>query len=298
MSGLSDPPGLTPTSGLTRGFALNQLSGIGGSFAAGYQFSFISRAASYVGSGTTAISSGTAQWLIEDRAIAGVNPGTVALTGNKKIQFRASNPAALTAFFCGNNQLYGQFPDLSKFTTLAYLSWWGNGFTDPFPDLSKCPSLLTIDAGVNPGYTGSVPSIAANPLFQIFQVGGCNLSGPIPSLTINTALTGYAVNNNNFINGNIPTFATNTLLTAFNAASNIITGVVPGFAVPAALKTIDLHNNLLTQAAVDAILAAVVLAGATGGTLNLGGTGNATPSAAGLADKATLITRTWTVTTN
>ena len=60
------------------------------------------------------------------------------------------------------------------------------------------------------------------------------------------------------------------------------------------------QNNLLTQAAVDAILAAFVAANRTTGTriLNLGGTGNAAPSATGVTDKNTLISRGWTVTTN
>jgi len=60
------------------------------------------------------------------------------------------------------------------------------------------------------------------------------------------------------------------------------------------------ENNLLTANAVNAILAAFVLANKTTGTriLNLGGTGNASPTGQGITDKATLISRGWTVTTN
>jgi len=60
------------------------------------------------------------------------------------------------------------------------------------------------------------------------------------------------------------------------------------------------ENNLLTAKAVNAILAAFVLANKTTGTriLNLGGTGNASPTGQGITDKATLISRGWTVTTN
>jgi hypothetical protein len=61
-----------------------------------------------------------------------------------------------------------------------------------------------------------------------------------------------------------------------------------------------LSSNLFTQAAIDAILAAFVTAGRVSGTrtLNLGGTGNASPSVAGLASVSTLVTRGWTVTYN
>jgi hypothetical protein len=244
-----------------------------------------------------AATGGTASWLIEGTAYAGLNPGTVALSGNHQVQFRILPGSALTTLVLSNNSLKGPTPNLAQFPSLTTLIIWGNQFTGPFPPLVFNQTLTYIDAGLNAGITGSVPSISGNLSMGIFQFGGCSLTGTIPNISVNTALTGYAVNNNNLV-GAIPTLVSNTLLTFFNVASNFLTSVVGGFAVPAALKTIDMHSNLLPQAAVDAVLAAVVLAGATGGTLNLGGTGNATPSAAGLADKATLITRTWTVTTN
>jgi hypothetical protein len=89
------------------------------------------------------------------------------------------------------------------------------------------------------------------------------------------------------------------VLTTFHCYSNQLTGWTGG-TVPIALGDFQAQNNLLTQAAVDAILAAFVAAGRNSGTrtLNLGGTGNATPSATGLANKATLVSRGWTVTTN
>ena len=46
------------------------------------------------------------------------------------------------------------------------------------------------------------------------------------------------------------------------------------------------------------MLAALVAAGATNKTCNFGGAGNATPTGQGLTDKATLISRGWSVTTN
>jgi hypothetical protein len=103
----------------------------------------------------------------------------------------------------------------------------------------------------------------------------------------------------NQLTGSIPSLSANTALTLFHCPNNQLTGWSGG-TVSATLGEFEAQNNLLIQTAVDAILAAFVAAGRTTGTriLNLGGTGNAAPSAAGLADKATLQSRGWTVTTN
>ena len=58
------------------------------------------------------------------------------------------------------------------------------------------------------------------------------------------------------------------------------------------------QNCALSQASVDGILASLVTAGNSNGTLNMHGGTSATPSAAGLASKATLVSRGWTVTHN
>lgn len=297
MTGLIDTTGLSPGGGLSTTGGLSRFLGLGGSVASGYQLSFTSAAASYVGSASMASTGGTASWLIEGTTYAGLNPGTVALAGNHQVQFRIIPGSALTTLAIANNSLVGPAPNIAEFPNLTTLIIFGNQFTGVFPPLVFNQPLTYIDMGLNLGLVGSVPDISGNLAMATFQCGGCNFTGTIPNISVNTALTGYAVNNNNLV-GAIHTLATNTVMTFFNVASNFLTSVDVGFAVPAALKTIDMHNNLLPQASVDLVLAAVVAAGATAGTLNLGGTGNATPSAAGLANKATLITRTWTVTTN
>ena len=63
-----------------------------------------------------------------------------------------------------------------------------------------------------------------------------------------------------------------------------------------------INNNNLTETAVDNILQAFVDANRTTNMsiaiMNLGGSGNAAPSAAGVTNKNTLISRGWSVTTN
>ena len=54
----------------------------------------------------------------------------------------------------------------------------------------------------------------------------------------------------------------------------------------------------LNQTSIDSILVSIAAAGTSGGTLDMTGGTNATPSATGLAAKATLVGRGWTVTHN
>jgi hypothetical protein len=67
---------------------------------------------------------------------------------------------------------------------------------------------------------------------------------------------------------------------------------------PATNFTSAFQNCALSQASVDGILASLVTAGKTNGTLNMNGGTSSTPSAGGLASKATLVSRGWTVTHN
>ena len=70
----------------------------------------------------------------------------------------------------------------------------------------------------------------------------------------------------------------------------------------ATLEYFSAGGNALPQPAIDGLLAAFVAAGRTSASgqveLLLNGGTNAAPSAAGLVDKATLVSRGWTVVTN
>jgi hypothetical protein len=132
-------------------------------------------------------------------------------------------------------------------------------------------------------HTGSIPSLAGD-LFDLWQFNCQNQRGTTK------------------LSGNIPNLANATKLSLFWCDGNQLTGFATGGSVPSSLGNFQANNNLLTSAAVNAILAAFVAAGrtSTSGTciLNLGGTGNAAPTGQGLTNKTTLISRGWTVTTN
>jgi hypothetical protein len=252
------------------------LPSLGGSFVGpnvGITFNFVSNAASYAGRTSTANTGYAAGWDIEGKHINGINPGTVALSGNKIVVFNISPAENLTSLDVSNNTLTGVLPDISRLVFLTTLKVYGNSLSGPFPDLSACKSMTICLAYTGNAFSGSLPNLPAS--MVDFEIDGTGLTGNIPTLSGSTALNTYS------------------------AVSARLTGVVGGFAVPASLTIAYFQNNLLTQAAVDAILAAFVAAGAVGAyVLNIGGTGNATPSAAGLTNKATLQGRGWTVTTN
>ena len=95
------------------------------------------------------------------------------------------------------------------------------------------------------------------------------------------------------------TVKNNTALTTFWCSNNQLTGWSGG-AVSPTLGDFRCNSNQLPQATIDALLAAFDAAGRNSGTrsLNLGGTGNAAPSSAGLVSKANLQNKGWSVSTN
>lgn len=208
-----------------------------------------------------------------------------------------SRNTELQVFGCQLCRFTGTVPDLSRNTKLTNYNVGSNQLTGRLPDLSSNTLLKYAFFYINQ-FTGSIPDLSNNTVLEAFYCQANQLTGPIPDLSNNIALAFFNCRTNQ-LTGNIPDLSNNTALTEFYCHTNQITGYVGG-TVSATLGRFEAQNNLLTQAAVDALLAAFVAANKTTGTriLNLGGTGNATPSATGLADKATLVSRGWTVTTN
>jgi len=146
-------------------------------------------------------------------------------------------------------------------------------------------------------YGGSIPSFAGMVVTYV-DLSRNNLVGHIPTISHLTGMTYFRLDYNE-LTGSIPT------LPGIGGASSVtyifdrnhLTGYEGG-GVPDECTSFSAYINQLTQEAVDLILSDFVDAGASGGTLSLNGTGNATPSAAGLTDKATLQSRGWGVYTN
>lgn len=84
---------------------------------------------------------------------------------------------------------------------------------------------------------------------------------------------------------------------AVTGCSSLTTISIPALTT-ADSTSYSFNNNALSEATVDHILAKFAAATGVNGTLYINGGTNATPSAAGLASKATLVGRGWTVNHN
>lgn len=226
------------------------------------------------------------------------------------------------------NRLTGQIPSLSGLTFLQTFSVAQNDLSGPVPNLDSCSSLAFFNIQQNTDITGPLPSLTAtkNSLY-FFNIWFCSCTGPLPSLSGFNALDEFVAAENRFtgsipafgvlprlrvynvgfqrtaptLQGSIPSLSGLSTLQIFYCATNQLTGF-DGGSVSNTLGNFQAQNNQLSATAVNAILAAFVAAGRTSanGTciLNLGGVGNAAPTGQGLTDKATLVSRGWTVTTN
>jgi 6-phosphogluconolactonase (cycloisomerase 2 family) len=273
-------------------------------------FSFICRQTPYVGR-PYQIATGTVQ-----QAFGGGTTYTSLFSGNQtvsplELMTIDFNPdSGLGYLNVSQNNLSGTLPFFRDFTFtgMTTLHAAGNKLTGCIDDLpAACVELYLSDNLL----TGVIPFIPST--LTGFYVNNNHLQGDLP--TFPTNLQSIVIYNNQFRNaitvlpvaciefvggqnqftGSIPALTPIDLVT-FEANDNQLTGFTGG--INSKINRIMVQNNLLTQATVDALLAACVTAGTLSGEINVGGTGNAAASSAGLASKATLISRGWTVTNN
>ena len=203
-----------------------------------------------------------------------VDVGAQGLTApvNMSFPIGIASDTNLYRFYLGDNGLNGVIPSFENNIGMHEISINGNTFSGPIPSLVANTALTQVNLNGN-RLTGSITSLAANTILILFYCNGNRLTGSIPSL------------------------AANTLLQYFTCDDNQLTNYAGG-GVSNTLSTFSASTNQLPAAAINAILADFVAAGRSGGTLTLGGAGNAAPTGQGLTDKATLSGAGWTVTTN
>jgi Leucine-rich repeat (LRR) protein len=182
------------------------------------------------------------------------------------------SPAVITSINCGTST-----PKLSGSIDVSF-----------FPNLINF-SCVNNDIVSFTGYSG-------NSNLRNIYVNNNKLTDPIPSLSGLTNLSLFFCGPNQ-LTGSIPSLAGVTNLADFRCAQNQLTGF-DGGSVPFSLAVFHAQENQLSSGAINAILAAFVAANRFSGALLLGGTGNAAPTGQGITDKATLISRSWTVSTN
>ena len=130
-----------------------------------------------------------------------------------------------------------------------------------------------------------------------------SMSGPFPLIdTSNGTDFGFAWFMCSSMSGPFPLIDTSngTDFYAAWAVCSSLTSFPAGMfdTCPATSFTDAFVDCALNQTSIDNILVSIAAAGTSGGTLNMTGGTNATPSATGLAAKATLVGRGWTVTHN
>jgi hypothetical protein len=213
----------------------------------------------------------------------------------------------LREFDCSTNRLTGSIPILSGLITLEEFRCenqkGATKLTGSIPILSGLIQLQVFSCFTNQ-LTGSIPSLSGLDSLREFYCFSNQLTGSIPSLSGLTNLQDFRCQTNQ-LTGSIPSLSGLTNLQTFNCSNQTGATKLTGFdggSVSITLGNFQAQNNELTSTAVNSILSAFVAAGRTSANgacnLNLGGTGNATPTGQGLTDKATLISRGWTVTTN
>ncbi|MDD5065382.1 MAG: hypothetical protein PHQ35_11565 [Phycisphaerae bacterium] len=183
------------------------------------------------------------------------------------------------------------FPNL-----ITDIGWFSRGLSGSITQWNKMTGLKTVDIRSN-SLTGVYPQIGDCRALTSFQCGNnAFTAGVIPSLRKLTALVTFTSTSNNR-NGAIPDLSSNTALTNFSADSNSFTSYA-GASLPVSLTTLRLVSSALPSATINSLLAMLVANGASGGTFTCNGGTNGAPTGQGITDKATLITRSWTVTTN
>ena len=183
--------------------------------------------------------------------------------------------------------------------TVGQIKFNGNGLAGAMPDLTGITGLQSFYCHQNK-YCGSVPSLTGLVNLTDLRFDTNKLTGSLPSFDDLVSVV-YLYFYANQLSGTVPSLANMTSAYEIRGNGNKFTDYAGG-GISSTVGRLYMHNNLFVQSAIDGFLSDLVDGGRTSGDgvcdAQLDGTGNATPSAAGLADKATLISRGWTVATN
>ena len=231
--------------------------------------------------------------LTNSSEITGINVGTSTPKLGGVID--VSDFTNLQEIICDDNDLT-EVKGYENNSNIKFLLIAQNNLTGPIPDLSVLPNLTKCYFMVNQ-FTGPFPNVNGLSDLSVINCGGNQLTGEIPDITTFglTSLTRWNIYSNNFT-GELTGFSGTPSLQWILCNNNNFTGFTGP--LPSTISQIRAYNNNFTQTAVDNILQAAVDAGGSNRALNVGGSGNSAPSAAGITNKNTLLGRGWSVTTN
>jgi len=232
-------------------------------------------------------------------------------SGRHKVIFTCPDWSKVTTFDVQSDVCQLKPPDLSKLVNLDTLYLKTNRFTS-LQTISHLTKLYIYDASANSINGSGLPTPPVSAALDTFSVStetynsSIGLTGSIPAFPGCTNIRKIYCHENS-LSGTIPSFAENTKLTDVRMQTNQLTGYVSGgFATQKSLATLNIVSNLLSQTAVDNILADLVtslsIPDRATCTLTLGGevvtSRNGIASSSGSADITTLKAAGWTVLAN
>jgi hypothetical protein len=214
-------------------------------------------------------------------------------------------------FDCSNNQLTGSIPDYenpeSNYYPLFSFNCSNNRLSGALRSLYLPYNIEHFNCSNNK-ITGFIPSFTNQANYYPLKSFDCSnnlLIGSIPTLTgLLSSLVNFSCHSMPTLGGILPNLSGLNNLESFYCYDTEIEEVfcppytTTRFAVPSSLGDFRGYNNLFGSFQINAILAAFVAANRTTGTKILSLGANGAPTGQGITDKATLISRGWTVTTN
>jgi Leucine-rich repeat (LRR) protein len=202
-------------------------------------------------------------------------------------------------WYISSGRTTGSIPNLASNPNLTYLVLPFNNFTGTMPNLASNRNIYYVDVSSN-ALSGSIPAFRnLSNLFQLYlynnQFNSLSTFGTLNSLA-------YFYAHNNKIAGQIPSFSRCPNLYYLILFNNLLTNYTPGgFATNYNLRYLDLSGNLLTEQAVNRIIADLLTNYNTvkrgGVTVNLRG-GNALPSGVALDSIDILRSKGWSIVFN
>ena len=204
----------------------------------------------------------------------------------------------LTDIIVRQSLITGTFPPVNTTPLLQTITCRNTALAGALPAFNLLPELIRIEMDTC-GFTGTIPDFSGCTKMQVIRLAANALSGSFPSLLLMPSLNNVYCTSCG-LSGAVPSFANNPLLTSVQFDNNDFTSWT-SHVVPLALTTMLLQTNNMPVLEVNKVLADFAFNIASRpavGTLNLSGVGMAAPTGQGLIDKAAIIARGWTCTTN
>jgi Leucine-rich repeat (LRR) protein len=208
-------------------------------------------------------------------------------------------PKLIELRYNSSGRTTGDIPSLGSNSNLTTLILSGNNFTGSMPNLASNPNIYQVDVSFN-ALSGSVP--AFKDLRNLYYLFLYNNEFTSLNTFRNLSSLQFFYAHNNKIAGQIPSFAGCPNLFYLILFNNLLTNYTPGgFATNYNLRYLDLSGNLLTEQAVNQIIADLLTNYNTvkrgGVTVNLRG-GNALPSEVALDSIDILRSKGWSIVFN